>query len=175
MLVKGATDNRALSHIACTALTSITDMYIMGAMASQITGVSIVCSAVCSGADGRKHQSFASLAFVRLIHRWPVDSPHKGPVTRKMFPSSCIPEKKLSDNTINSLWPSDVIWRRRSWSILVQVTAYCLVAPSLPEPISTDHRWGLVAITRGQCQRKRLVMSLKKYQFQITFAFLMDQ
>ena len=34
----------------------------------------------------RKHQSFVSLAFVRGIHRWPVNSPHKGPVTRKMFP-----------------------------------------------------------------------------------------
>ena len=33
-----------------------------------------------------KHQSSASLAFVRGIHRWPVNSPHKGPVTRKMFP-----------------------------------------------------------------------------------------
>ena len=33
-----------------------------------------------------KNQSFASLAFVRGIHRWPVNSPHKGPVTRKMFP-----------------------------------------------------------------------------------------
>ena len=34
----------------------------------------------------RKHQSSASLAFVRGIHRWPVNSLHKGPVTRKMFP-----------------------------------------------------------------------------------------
>ena len=34
----------------------------------------------------KKLQSSASLAFVRGIHRWPVDSPHKGPVTRKMFP-----------------------------------------------------------------------------------------
>ena len=33
-----------------------------------------------------KHQSSASLAFVREIHRWPVNSPHKGPVTREMFP-----------------------------------------------------------------------------------------
>ena len=38
------------------------------------------------GGDQRKHQSSASLAFVRGIHRWPVNSPHKGPVTRKMFP-----------------------------------------------------------------------------------------
>ena len=59
---------------------------IMRAIASQITGVSIVCSAVCSGAYQRKHQSPASLAFVRGIHRRPVNSSHKGPVTRKMFP-----------------------------------------------------------------------------------------
>ena len=52
----------------------------------QITGVSIVCSTVFSVADQRKHQSSESLAFVRVIHRWPMDSPHKGPVTRKMFP-----------------------------------------------------------------------------------------
>ena len=59
---------------------------IMTAMASQITGVPIVCSTVCSGADQRKHQRFVSLAFVGGIHRWPVDPPHTGPVTRKMFP-----------------------------------------------------------------------------------------
>ena len=58
---------------------------IMSAMAFQITGVSIVYSTVCSGADQRKHQSSASLALVRGIHRWPVNSPHRGPVTRKMF------------------------------------------------------------------------------------------
>ena len=33
-----------------------------------------------------KHQSSASLAFVRGIHRWPVNSPHKGSVTRKIIP-----------------------------------------------------------------------------------------
>ena len=36
----------------------------MGAMASQITGVSMAFSTVCSGADQRKYQSSASLAFV---------------------------------------------------------------------------------------------------------------
>ena len=60
---------------------------IMGAMASQITSLAIVYSTIYSGADQRKHQSSASLAFVRGIHRWPVNSPHKGPVARKMFPS----------------------------------------------------------------------------------------
>ena len=54
----------------------------MSAMTSQITGVSFICSTVGSGADQRKHESSASLAFVRGIHRWPVNSPHKRRVTR---------------------------------------------------------------------------------------------
>ena len=58
---------------------------IMSAMASQITSLAIVYSMVYSGADQRKHQSSASLAFVRGIHRWPVNSLHKWPVTRKCF------------------------------------------------------------------------------------------
>ena len=59
---------------------------IMGAIASQITSLTIVYSTVYSDADQRKHQSSASLAFVWGIHRGPVNSPHKWPVTRKMFP-----------------------------------------------------------------------------------------
>ena len=58
---------------------------IMGAIASQITSLTIIYSAVYSSANQRKHQSSTSLAFVRGIHWWPVNSPHKWPVTRKMF------------------------------------------------------------------------------------------
>ena len=58
---------------------------IMGAIASQITSLTIVYLTVYSGANQGKHQSPASLAFVRGIHRSPVNSPHNGPVTRKMF------------------------------------------------------------------------------------------
>ena len=58
----------------------------MGAVASQITSPTIVYSNVYSDADQRKHQSSASLAFVQGIHRRPVNSLHKGPVMRKMFP-----------------------------------------------------------------------------------------
>ena len=46
----------------------------------------------------------APLAFVRGIHQWPVNSPHKGPATRKMFPfddvimhSFCIDEATMDD------------------------------------------------------------------------------
>ena len=59
---------------------------IMSTMASQITSPTIVYSTVHSGTDERKHQSSVSLAFVRGIHRWLVNSLHKGPVTQKMFP-----------------------------------------------------------------------------------------
>ena len=58
----------------------------MGTMASKITSLTIVYSTVYSGADQRKHHSSASLAFVRGIHRSPMNSPHKWPVTQKMFP-----------------------------------------------------------------------------------------
>ena len=59
---------------------------IMGAIASQITSLTVFYSTVYLDADQRKHQSSASLAFVRGIHRGPENSPHKWPVTRKMFP-----------------------------------------------------------------------------------------
>ena len=59
---------------------------IMSAMAPQITSLTIVYSRVYPGADQRKHQRSASLAFVWGIHGWPLNSPHKWPVMRKMFP-----------------------------------------------------------------------------------------
>ena len=74
--------------------THYTDV-IMGAVASQITSLTIVYSTVYSDADQRKHQSSASLAFVWGIHRGPVNSPQKWPVTRKMFPF---------DDVIMSVW-----------------------------------------------------------------------
>ena len=65
------------------------DLYgdvIMSTIASQFTSLAIVSSTVYSDADQRKHQSSASLAFARGLHRGPVNSPHKWPVTRKMLP-----------------------------------------------------------------------------------------
>ena len=59
---------------------------IMGTMASHIASLTIVYTTVYSGADQRKHESSTSLAFVWGINRGPVNSPHKWPVTRKVFP-----------------------------------------------------------------------------------------
>ena len=62
------------------------DDVIMSAMKSQITSLTIVYSIVYLSADQRKHQSSASLAFVRWFHRRPLNFPQKGPVTRKNVP-----------------------------------------------------------------------------------------
>ena len=48
---------------------------IMSATASQITNLMSAYSSVYSGEDQRKRQSSASVAFVRWIHPWPVNSP----------------------------------------------------------------------------------------------------
>ena len=61
-------------------------------------------STVYSDSDQRKHQSSASLAFVWGIHRWPVNSPHKWPVTRKMFP--------FHDAIMHALQMRNVIWHQ---------------------------------------------------------------
>ena len=83
---------------------------IMGAIGSQITSLTIVYSTVYSGADQRKHQSYASLAFVLGIHRGPVNSPHKWPVTRKMFPFDdvIVEEPTLIARFMGPIWgPSE--------------------------------------------------------------------
>ena len=57
---------------------------IMRAMASQITNLTIVHSTVYAGADKKPKLRVSGLC--AGIHRWPVNSPHKLPVTREMFP-----------------------------------------------------------------------------------------
>ena len=74
----------------------------MGVIASQITSLTIVYTTVYSDTDQIKHQSSASLAFVRGIHRGLVNSPHKWPVTQNMFPFDDIIMKTVS---VDSLVP----------------------------------------------------------------------
>ena len=84
----------------------------MGAIASQITSVTIVYSTVYSDADQRKHQSSASLAFVWGIRRGQVNSPLKWPVTLKMFPfddvimcSRIFPPTRITRPTADAVYP----------------------------------------------------------------------
>ena len=93
----------------------------MGTMASQITSLTIVYSAVYSGTDQRKHQSPASLAFVRGIHRGPVNSSHKGPVTRKILPFDDVIMCYFTSTSVKmmnryaSVWPREFISKISAW------------------------------------------------------------
>ena len=58
----------------------------MGALASQITSNSTVYLTICSDLHQRNIITPRHWPFGRGIHRWPVNSPHKGPVTRKKLP-----------------------------------------------------------------------------------------
>ena len=126
------------SHSASEVIFKHYGDVIMGAMASLITSLTIVYSIVYSMHRSKKHQSSASLAFVWGIHRWPVNSPHKWPVTRKKFPF---------DEVIMSTWltphmptphpnPSAACMRQWTESALVKVKACRLFgAKPLSEPM----------------------------------------
>ena len=97
---------------------------IMGSMASQITSLTIVYPTVHSGADQRKHQSSASLAFVREIHRWPVNYPPKWQVTRKMFPFyDVIIQGVIGDH--NDAWCEVNIPHLNSIDVLLLIIGWC--------------------------------------------------
>ena len=97
------------------------------------------------GADQRKHQSSASLAFVREIHRWPVNSPHKRPVTRKMFP--------FYDVIINCLKGKFI-----PWPILMQLTF----------SEGTLHFQGLDSVLRSRLKCRPVSHSAEKTKSQNT-------
>ena len=59
---------------------------VMGVIASQITSCTVVYSTAYSKRRSKKTPNSASPTFVKGIHRWMMNSPHRWPVTRKMFP-----------------------------------------------------------------------------------------
>ena len=91
-------------------IMSVTDSHygdvIISTMASQITSLTIVYSTIYLGADQRKHQSSASMAFVRGIHWWPVNSLHKWPVTLKMFPFDDV---IMCNKFFKNVWDSQAV------------------------------------------------------------------
>ena len=101
--------------------------------ASQITSLTVVYSIVYSDANQRKHQSSASLAFVRGIHRWPVNSPHKGPVTRKMFPFDDVIIRTRASVTIMMSW-------QRLWCHINCKRGYFITARSHEHHSVSDNR-----------------------------------
>ena len=112
---------------------------IMSVLASPINSLTIVYSTVYSCADHWKHQSSASLVFVRGIQRWPVNSPHKGTVTRKMFP--------FDDVIISVDWLIDHVHFRHGWPCAdiqniqpIHISTAILCSLSDNYPISTAQK-----------------------------------
>ena len=108
---------------------------IMSMMASEITSLMIVYSTIYLGANQRKHQSSASLAFVRGIHRWLVISLHKGPVMWKMFPFDDV----IMDTFIHTFRVHKYHWEncmiiplvQKSWRVVFWFPLVLSVCPSV--------------------------------------------
>ena len=141
----------------------------MDAIASLITGVPIVYSTVCSGADERKQQSSASLTIVRGIPRWPITSPYKGPVTRKLLPfhdvimfpvntTSWCPRRLGMDKV---LWTS--LCRLRMNGHGNDFMETCAMRDDNHKPALTTKR------RRGNFQPIRLIESKESHQVSMTF------
>ena len=119
---------------------------ILGEITSQITIFSIVYSTVCSGVDQRKYQSSTSLAFVRGIHRWPVNFTHKGPVTRKMFPFDDGKGQRCTKTMVILTKITKVSWDPRE-STHLQQREIMLQQESI---IMTDQNWSLAILPYDQ-------------------------
>ena len=125
----------------------------------QITSLTIVYSTVYSDVDQRKNQSSASLVVVRGIHWWPVNSPHKGPVTRKMFPfddvimnnsnrcQSINPDEYRQVDHINML--RTIITKTWKWSWCQLCLHWWHQRLSSQQPLNPgyDNLWNLVTVT----------------------------
>ena len=125
---------------------------IMGTMASQITNLTIVYSTVYSIADQRKHQSSASLAFMWGIHRWPVNSPHKWPVTRKMFPFDDVIIQSFDSHQVN-WWRliSSIILDRRTKDdmTIISEQIISLITGTNDEELKIPYFWYTDGIVNG--------------------------
>ena len=111
----------------------------MDSIASQITSLTIVYSTVHSGTDQRTHQSSASLAFVWEIHRWPVNFPHKWPVTRKMFPFDDV--IMFTGYTVNNGWTCALAVLCEPQHVWLH-TAYTQVRKYSPKLLANPHNSG---------------------------------
>ena len=159
--IKGVKDKDPLyCTISAEHLAHNSDV-IMGAMVSQITSLTLVYATVYSGVDPRKHQSSPSLAFVRGIHRWPVYSPHKVSVTRKMFP--------FNDVIMSAGWAKPVALLYGTWDLLMFM--YVCQVRTLYPVTARRHKTTIAAIhgrqlciwpfTNGHLQCLRIFFQLK--------------
>ena len=117
--------------------------FIMSAMASRITGVSIVFSVVCSGTDQRKYQGSASL----------VDSPHKGPVTQRMFSFDGV-------IMINVYWNWILPWRATEYPVTSRLIP-CLLMPRFLVSPGHQQPWNVYLSHIGPCICRRCILIMR--------------
>ena len=157
----------------------------MTMLASQITSLTVVYSIVYSGVNQRKHQSSASLAFVREIHRGPVNFPHKWPVTRKMFPFDDVIMKRnaLFPEYETALLPYGTShysngtlasWRLKltATGLFVQEIDQDNITHKIKAPyhcpfVKGIHRWRVVSLTREQKCGKHFHVMTSSYNVRI--------
>ena len=97
----------------------------------------------------------ASLAFARGIHQWPVDSTHKGPVTRKMFPFDDVIMRMLSSSRFRQL-----SHRKPHWASFKMATVN-FTTPHVT-PARAEHGGTTVTTTRRR-SKQRSVWTETKY------------
>ena len=135
---------------------------IMGWMASQITSLTIVYSTIRSGTDQRKHQSSASLAFVRGIHRWSVNSADKWTVMGKMFPFDDVIMKMNDLNTSLLMGEGLVLWKKTEMlNTLISFENFlCLIKTwsFFSKMLTKDTPY------HGRCRHSWAVATLAKYK-----------
>ena len=130
------------AQVACNAENvSHYDDVIMTMLASQITSLTVVYSIVYSGVNQRKHQSSASLAFVRAIHRGPVNFPHKWPVTRKMFPFDDVIMIWWRHHGLKPIWGNNYIPKLARMCLLIHSHNSLLVKSLSVLPRAKNMQW----------------------------------
>ena len=150
----------------------------MGAIASQITSLTIVYSAVYWDADQRKLQSSVSLAFVRGIHRGPVNSLQKWPVTRKRFPfdDGIMYNQFVTDShplSVRDKWgkfSECKIWGLFHWQFLLVFQIRWGVHHQIATNVCTGHDTTAVALFPKCCSDHMVRIEVKaKRNFHIKF------
>ena len=74
------------------------------------TGFSTVCSTVCLAYHQRKHQRSAWGEFIGHRWRWPMDSPHKGPVMWITYPCLHHEASPCPGTCLHPIYNSGSIW-----------------------------------------------------------------
>ena len=136
---------------------------IVSAMVSQITSLMIVYSTVYSDADQRKHQGSVSLAFVRGIHRGPVNSLHKRPVMRKMFPFDDVIMEEYIDGLGQHCSQSSVLAMELLQSCTKPLICCCYFVKN-PDRLTSRNTFCITLHLCGESTRDHRIIPRKKGQ-----------